>query len=201
MIIFAWKVNNPLSFLISRRASESFKSLFPAPFQFVLEFTKTYTESMLFSYSLNSNHDVSLLGALLLYAVPPLLTQRRHHAVPRHVFTRLPQQALSHQSQNNLLQEDADGRGKTINDKSHPNRMQTDETNQPKLTKVDLILFVFFPLPPSGVDQQRLHSGQRGLRVLHKGGQHGHSPRRLPRHLSRHRWPGRYCYTPALGGI
>lgn len=71
MIIFAWKVNNPLSFLISRRASESFKSLFPPPFQFVLEFTKTYTESMLFSYSLNSNHDVSLLGALLLYAVPP----------------------------------------------------------------------------------------------------------------------------------
>lgn len=73
MIIFAWKVNNPLSFLISRRASESFKSLFPAPFQFVLEFTKTYTESMLFSYSLNSNHDVSLLGALLLYAVPPVV--------------------------------------------------------------------------------------------------------------------------------
>lgn len=28
MIIFAWKVNNPLSLLISPRASESFKSLF-----------------------------------------------------------------------------------------------------------------------------------------------------------------------------
>lgn len=193
MIIFAWKVNNPLSFLISRRASESFKSLFSAPFQFVLEFTKTYTDFMLFSYSLNSNHDVSLLGALVLYAVPlpsPLLTQRRHHAVPRHVFTRLPQQALSHQSQNNLLQEDADGRGK-----KEKKWVQTDETNQPKLTKVDLILF--FPLP--GVDQQRLHSRQRGLRVLHKGGQHDHSHRRLPRHLCRHRRPGRYRHTCARG--
>lgn len=115
MIIFAWKVNNPLSFLISPRASESFKSLFSVPFQFVLEFAKTYTELMLFSYLLNFNRDGFLLGPLtMLYDVlppsPSVLTQRRHHAGPRHVFTGLPEQALSRQSQNNVLQEDTDGR-------------------------------------------------------------------------------------------
>lgn len=89
MIIFAWKVNNPLSFLISRPASESFKSLFPAPFQFVLEFSKTYTDFMLFSYSLNSNHDVSLLGALLLYAAAPPPTVVDPATAPRSPSARV----------------------------------------------------------------------------------------------------------------
>lgn len=72
MIIFAWKVNNPLSFLISPRASESFKSLFSVPFQFVLEFAKTYMALMLFSYLINFNRDVFLLGTLtMLYDVLP----------------------------------------------------------------------------------------------------------------------------------
>lgn len=35
--------------------------------------------------------------------------QRRLHTSPRNVFTRFPQQTLSHQSQNNVLQKDNDG--------------------------------------------------------------------------------------------
>lgn len=39
----------------------------------------------------------------------PVLIQWRQHTGPWHMFTRLPQQTVSRQGENNILQEDADG--------------------------------------------------------------------------------------------
>lgn len=114
MIIFAWKVNNPLSLLISRRASESFKSLF---------FFQRHS-SLSWSWAKHTQSSCYFLVCSTLITVRlPSPTQRRHHAVPRHVLTRLPQQAVSHPSQNNLLQEDADGKRGTKTKKK--NKTQT----------------------------------------------------------------------------
>lgn len=44
----------------------------------------------------------------------------------------------------------------------------------------------------SGTDQQWIHSRQRGLRILHKGGQYGHSHWGILWHFSCHWWFSRY---------
>lgn len=47
----------------------------------------------------------------------------------------------------------------------------------------------------SGDDQQWLHSKQRRLWVLHKGGKHDHSHRRLLWYFRCHWWFGRYNFS------
>lgn len=125
MIIFAWKVNNPLSFLISPRLVKAFS----VPFQFVLEFTlftvplnkclRKHTRAlMLFIYLINFHHTVFLsmwsrvlyVDDWMCYTLSVVLIQWRQHTSPRYMFTRLSQQTVSCPSQNNVLQADADGR-------------------------------------------------------------------------------------------
>lgn len=63
---------------------------------------------MLFPYLLNFNRTVFLHTHAILCLL--VLIQWRQHTGPRYLFTRLPQQTVSCQSQSNVLQEDTDGR-------------------------------------------------------------------------------------------
>lgn len=149
-----------------------------------------------------------------------VFNQWRLHTSPRHMFTGLPQQTVSCQSQNNILQEDTDGRRNLKH--SHTRRKKAilhhkrlalfSQCLYLSIITCSLIITVsvfllscIFALSSSssGDDQQWFHSRQRGLRVLHKGGQHGHSQRRLLRHFSCNWWFGRWysvfhVKTPSL---
>lgn len=130
MIIFAWKVNNPPSFLISLGPAKALNHFFNAIClsHCLLSHNKCLQKHtwalMLFTYLINSNHTDFFPPLMFSVYVEHsavyvdecncyifvVLIQWRQHTSPRHVFTRLPQQTLSCQSQNNVLQEDADGR-------------------------------------------------------------------------------------------
>lgn len=168
MIIFAWKVNNPLSFLISLWVSESLNH-FSRASQF--PFSDLKNKQKLFDklQSHNVFFTLVLMFSLLFWssdgttqALGTCLRDFRNKPYPIRAKITYYKKTL------------------TVGELVKNSQV----TSQIQVHRVCL---------SSGDDQQWLHSKQRRLWVLHKGGKHGHSFWRLLRYFGCHWWFSRYC--------